>query len=86
MIQTKENVPVDHQRLYLGTVRLEASKTVHEQGLKEGSTIKLKIDDGTRELRIETEHNFSFNVSVRVEDTMADVKDAIQEKQSIPKD
>jgi hypothetical protein len=77
MIETKESVPVDHQRLYLGTVRLEAAKTVHEQGLGEGSTIKLMIDDGTRELRIQTEHNLIFNVSVKVEDTMAIVKDKI---------
>jgi hypothetical protein len=52
MIQTKEGFPVDHQRLFLGTVRLETIKTVHEQGLREGSTIELRIDDGTRELGV----------------------------------
>lgn len=86
MILNKEGVPVDHQRLFLGSVRLEAAKTVHEQGLRAGSTIELKIDDGTRELKIQTEHGLIFNISVKVEDTMLIVKDKIQEKQSIPKD
>jgi hypothetical protein len=77
MIETKEAVPVDHQRLFLNTVRLEAIKTVHEQGLREGSTITLKIDDGTRELKVKTEHNLIFNISVKVTDTMDQVKDKI---------
>lgn len=30
MIETKEAIPVDHQRLFFNNVRLEASKTVHQ--------------------------------------------------------
>lgn len=86
MIETKETIPVDHQRLFFNDARLEAQKTVYEQGLREGSTLTLKIDDGTRELNVETEHNYTFKIIVKVEDTIEDVKDKIQEKESIPKD
>lgn len=44
------------------------------------------IDDGTRELNIETEHNYIFKVIVKVTDTIAEVKDKIFEKESIPVD
>lgn len=86
MIETKESIPVDHQRLFFNDSRLEAQKTVYEQGLSEGSTLTLKIDDGTRELNVETEHSFTFKIIVKVEDTIEEVKDKIQEKESIPKE
>jgi hypothetical protein len=59
---------------------------VNAQGIRAGSIITLKIDDGTVPLNFKTEHGTSFKLVVMKDDTIAEVKDKIQEKESIPKD
>lgn len=82
-LRSKENIPCDMQRIFLGNNLLSSSCSLSENGVQPFSDIRLALDEGSARVNVALSSRSTLSLWVRLDQTVSSLKEIVAERERV---